>query len=136
MSRKSSKSHLKLMRSFYCYFNGRDLCETFNCTRETLNLDQYGRSKHCCAIACMHVYTLVFHCDNVIIFLGKKVAQAENNGLGNWLNTEFGEFANSRLGESLYMYMYCQNKSGWISQYIKHAFGIHMTLNFIACKIQ
>ena len=34
---KMSKSCRLLPRSFYCYLNGWDLWETFNCTRETLN---------------------------------------------------------------------------------------------------
>ena len=29
---------------------------------------------------------IVLHCYDVIIFLGRKVAQIENNGLGRWLN--------------------------------------------------
>ena len=36
MSWKLSKSRRALMRSFYCFLYERDLCETFNCTRETL----------------------------------------------------------------------------------------------------
>ena len=37
VSRKLSKSRRTLLRPFYCYFNGQDLRETFNCTREALS---------------------------------------------------------------------------------------------------
>ena len=45
-------------------------------------------SNHCLVFVHVHVHALLiflkYH--DVIIFLGRKVAYVENNGLGSWLN--------------------------------------------------
>ena len=34
-------------------------------------------------------FSIVLHCHDVIIFLGRKIAHVENNGLGKWLNANW-----------------------------------------------
>ena len=49
---------------------------------------------------------IVLHCYDVIIFLGRKVAHVENNGLGRWLNANpYGQSV-IRIFRIIFLYRY------------------------------